>query len=133
MNTVKISSVLAVAILALTSSASAQSVITRFEFIDAGGIASGPVHQITGAVGQSIIGQASSATFTINAGFWFDGTSTPPGDPRDFNGDGVVDPDDLADFINGFFSQPADPRTDFNGDGVVDPDDLADYISAFFG
>ncbi len=51
----------------------------------------------------------------------------------DFNGDGVVDPDDLSDFISGFFSQPADIRTDFNGDGVVDPDDLSDFISAFFG
>ncbi|MFN7022845.1 MAG: hypothetical protein ACK4WH_16220, partial [Phycisphaerales bacterium] len=51
----------------------------------------------------------------------------------DFNGDGSIDPDDLADFIAGFFSNPADPRTDFNGDGVIDPDDLADFIAAFFG
>lgn len=53
-------------------------------------------------------------------------------DPADFNRDGIVDPDDLADFISGFFSTPADPRCDFNGDGLVDPDDLADYIVAFF-
>ena len=50
----------------------------------------------------------------------------------DFNGDGVTDPDDLADFIGGFFSVPPDTRTDFNADGVIDPDDLADFIGAFF-
>ncbi len=54
-------------------------------------------------------------------------------DPADFNLDGVVDPDDLSDFIAGFFGSPANPNTDFNGDGVVDPDDLSDYIAAFFG
>ncbi len=51
----------------------------------------------------------------------------------DFNGDGTIDPDDLADFIAGFFGSPPDIRTDFNGDGVIDPDDLADFIAAFFG
>jgi len=54
------------------------------------------------------------------------------GSTTDFNGDGVTDPDDLADFIGGFFSMPVDARTDFNGDGVIDPDDLADFIGAFF-
>jgi len=49
----------------------------------------------------------------------------------DFNNDGNVDPDDLADFIGAFFSGGA--GTDFNGDGTVDPDDLADYIGAYFG
>jgi len=52
--------------------------------------------------------------------------------PCDFDGNGAIDPDDLADFIGGFFTIPSDPRTDFNHDGVVDPDDLADYIGAFF-
>ena len=50
----------------------------------------------------------------------------------DFNGDGTLDPDDLADYITAFFSVPASPTADFNGDGTVDPDDLADYITAFF-
>jgi hypothetical protein len=51
----------------------------------------------------------------------------------EFNGDGVVNPDDLADFIAGFFSQPPLPETDFDGNGIVNPDDLADYIAVFFG
>ena len=52
-------------------------------------------------------------------------------DMRDVNFDGVVDPDDLADFINLYFS--GDLRADFNLDDGVDPDDLADYVAAFFG
>jgi len=50
----------------------------------------------------------------------------------DFNRDGNLDPDDLADYITAFFSVPAPLSADFNGDSVVDPDDLADYITAFF-
>jgi len=50
----------------------------------------------------------------------------------DFNHDGTLDPDDLADFIGAFFSQPPLAGADYNGDGIVDPDDLADYIGAFF-
>ena len=50
----------------------------------------------------------------------------------DFNGDGNLDPDDLADYIGAFFSSPPLDGSDFNGDGLTDPDDLADYISEFF-
>jgi len=50
----------------------------------------------------------------------------------DFNLDGNLDPDDLADYISAFFSQPPAQAADFNQDGIVDPDDLADYITAFF-
>ena len=50
----------------------------------------------------------------------------------DFNSDGNLDPDDLADYISCYFSNPPCARADFNTDGVADPDDLADFISAFF-
>ncbi len=56
----------------------------------------------------------------------------PPVCPTDFNGDGVSDPDDLSDFITGFFTVPPDPRNDFNSDGAIDPDDLSDFITGFF-
>ncbi len=49
----------------------------------------------------------------------------------DFNADGVLDPDDLADFIACYFSQPC-AQADFNNDGFIDPDDLADFIGDFF-
>ena len=52
--------------------------------------------------------------------------------PADFNGDRVLDPDDLADYIGCYFGTPQCSGADFNGDGVVDPDDLADFITAFF-
>ncbi len=55
-----------------------------------------------------------------------------PSCPADFNNDGVLNADDLADFITGYFDTPAEPRTDFNGDGVINADDLADYITAYF-
>ena len=50
----------------------------------------------------------------------------------DFNNDGELNPDDLADFIGAFFSQPPGAGSDFNNDGATDPDDLADFIGAFF-
>ncbi len=51
----------------------------------------------------------------------------------DYNGDGVLDPDDLSDYIACYFSQPPCDRADWNGDSFTDPDDLSDYISAYFG
>ncbi len=56
----------------------------------------------------------------------------PAACPADFNLDGVLNPDDLADFIAAYFTQPPATGSDFNGDGATDPDDLADYIGAFF-
>ncbi|MBL8758965.1 MAG: hypothetical protein JNK35_11105 [Phycisphaerae bacterium] len=51
----------------------------------------------------------------------------------DFNNDGNIDPDDLSDFIAGYFALPSAPETDLNCDGVIDPDDLSDYLGLFFG
>ncbi len=116
--------------MALPSIASAQISITHAIFADACGEASSPAFQLTGALGQSVAGRATSPTFTINAGFWTPGPLVTC--RADFNGDGNVDPDDLADYITGFFSVPPSPGADFNGDGNVDPDDLADYITGFF-
>lgn len=60
------------------------------------------------------------------------GLTVGPTCAADFNTDGVLDPDDLADYIGAFFSQPPGIGSDFNDDGVTDPDDLADFIGAFF-
>ncbi|MFN0011646.1 MAG: hypothetical protein ACKVS8_08395 [Phycisphaerales bacterium] len=56
----------------------------------------------------------------------------PPPCPLDFNLDGVINPDDLGDYITGYFQVPSDPLTEFNGDGVINPDDLGDYITGYF-
>jgi len=80
----------------------------------------------------------SSTNCALIAGSRFAGGGTncatgcrPPCRP-DFNRDGVLDPDDLADYISCFFSNPPCAAADYNGDALADPDDLADFISAFF-
>jgi len=50
----------------------------------------------------------------------------------DLNTDGVLDPDDLADFIACYFTSPPCAVADYDGDGETDPDDLSDYISGYF-
>ncbi len=50
----------------------------------------------------------------------------------DFNRDGVLNADDLSDYITGYFNDPSDPATDFNRDGIINADDLSDYITAYF-
>ncbi len=59
-------------------------------------------------------------------------TVSPPPCPADFNADGVLNSDDLSDFITGYFDTPPDPRCDFNTDGVINADDLGDFITAYF-
>jgi hypothetical protein len=53
--------------------------------------------------------------------------------PADFNQDGGLDSDDLADFVACFFAAPEPCAfADVDGNGRIDPDDLADYIVRFF-
>ncbi len=52
--------------------------------------------------------------------------------PGDFNIDGFLDPDDLADLIACFFQPQPCSEADINEDGVINPDDLADGIGAYF-
>ena len=56
----------------------------------------------------------------------------PPLCTADFNADGELNPDDLADFIGCYFAEPSCAAADFNTDAEVNPDDLADFIGAFF-
>ncbi|MGD9689440.1 MAG: hypothetical protein AB7K52_07465 [Phycisphaerales bacterium] len=69
---------------------------------------------------------------TIQAAVGFARPGVVPPCPADFNGDGNVDPDDLGDFINCYFSVPPCDGADFNGDGNIDPDDLGDFINVYF-
>jgi photosystem II stability/assembly factor-like uncharacterized protein len=50
----------------------------------------------------------------------------------DFDNNGILNPDDLSDFITEFFLTPPGPRADFDNNGITNPDDLADFIAAFF-
>jgi hypothetical protein len=47
----------------------------------------------------------------------------------DWNGDGVVDFNDLLEYLNDYNAQ--NPRADLNADGVVDFNDLLDYINLY--
>ena len=56
----------------------------------------------------------------------------------DSNRDGLLNPDDLGDFITEYFTPEEflDPASkinrDFNGDGVVNPDDLGDFVMNYY-
>ena len=56
----------------------------------------------------------------------------------DTNRDGLLNPDDLGDFITEYFTpvEFLDPNSkidrDFNHDGVVDPDDLGDFVMNYY-
>jgi hypothetical protein len=51
----------------------------------------------------------------------------------DFNADGTLNPDDLADFIACYFNPSAGcAPTDVDLNGTINPDDLSDYITLFF-
>jgi len=87
---------------------------------------------MAGTAGQPDVGYlVGEGGLEFSSGFWSD-----EGDNElctaDFNTDGLVSPDDLSDYIAGFFEEPANPATDVNHDGVVNPDDLSDYIGLFF-
>ncbi|MGQ0628039.1 MAG: PA14 domain-containing protein [Phycisphaerales bacterium] len=58
---------------------------------------------------------------------------TRPVCPADFNGDGIVEPGDLDEFITTYFTDPpGNAAADFNNDGLVEPGDLDELITAFF-
>ena len=50
----------------------------------------------------------------------------------DFTGDGLVDADDLGDYITQYFGAFRRSYIDFNHDGNFDADDLGDFITAYF-
>ncbi|MGQ0628210.1 MAG: hypothetical protein ACT4PL_08960, partial [Phycisphaerales bacterium] len=74
--------------------------------------------------GDGVAGGSGTITFSI----------APPLCPTDINGDGVVEPGDLDEFITAYFSDVAAERArcDFNADGFIEPGDLDEFITAFF-
>jgi len=86
-----------------------------------------------GTSATSIDSQSIGTGNTARTAVFTPGQSNcPSGCAPDFNGDGTLDPDDLADFINAFFAQPPNPAADYDNSGSVDPDDLSTYITEFF-
>ncbi len=120
--------------LTLAAPASAQLTV-RWSTVDAGGgrTASTPPTPLTlaSAIAQPDASTLSGGAFTLRGGFLPARRQSPPC-PADFNGDGVLDPDDLSDYIACFFNLPPCDQGDINADGFIDPDDLSDYIGQFF-
>ena len=48
----------------------------------------------------------------------------------DYNGDGVVNVQDIFDFLSGWFA--GNPRADTNGDGTISVQDIFDFLSDWF-
>jgi len=120
----------------LASAALAQPAI-RWSTIDSGGgrIAStdGTI-TLRSTIGQIDAGPRAGGSLLLKGGYWPGALppAPPPPCPADFNSDGNLDPDDLADYIACFFDTPPCPAADLSGDGTIDPDDLSDYIGLFF-
>ena len=127
--------------------ASAQVYSITWNTVDCGGgtsqgtePVSGSVFSLSATIGQHDAGAAlvgaspAGSTFSLTGGFWGAAPSTAPPPPclADFNADGLLNPDDLADYINAFFNEPPDAAADFNADDLINPDDLSDYINAYF-
>jgi murein tripeptide amidase MpaA len=74
----------------------------------------------TGAIVEAAVDECSA--FALNC------PATPPC-LADWNGDGVVDFNDLLDYLNDF--NAGNPRADLNGDGVVDFNDLLEFLNHY--
>jgi hypothetical protein len=140
-----------VAALACCSSAHGQTFEIVSHVIAGGGgtstgvSAGGTAFSLSGTIGQHDAGpssgpmtgvSSSGVTYSLTGGFWAGAVVPPPACPADFNSDGFVNPDDLADFITCFFLDVQFPGfcadADFNQDEFRNPDDLADFITTFF-
>jgi len=80
---------------------------------------------------QSFLNNGAAADTSVAWDDAFFGAAAPSCVP-DYNGDGALDPDDLADYIACYFTAPPCSRADVNDDGNADPDDLSDFIAAYF-
>ena len=59
-----------------------------------------------------------------------DATIFVGGCPADYNGDGLLNVQDIFDFLAGWFSN--DPSADFNGVGGLGVQDIFDFLAAWF-
>jgi hypothetical protein len=98
-------------------------------------ITSGTVGPAAGVLDSPELAEAPTDVVVMDDFIYGEPVAAPPC-LADFNSDGWVDPDDLADFITCFFLDVQFPgfcaEADFNGDTFRDPDDLADFITTFF-
>jgi hypothetical protein len=83
--------------------------------------------------GSARAAAADEAVVQAGAGFDALFLSAPGAScPADHDLDGTVDAGDLTGFITDFFATPRSHSCDINGDGLLNPDDLSEYIVIFF-
>jgi hypothetical protein len=97
-----------------------------------------------GALGSALGSSVGDPDYNVRADIDFDGDVDSAdrstllslldflGCPPDFNCDGVLNCDDLSDYIAAYFESPPPEIADYDADGAVTPDDLSDYITDYF-
>jgi hypothetical protein len=110
------------------AAATAQPEMSAYTIDAGGGTSAGAgVLRLTGTVGQPDVGELiGSGGLALVGGFWglYGGPCT-----ADLNQDGVVDFNDLLEFLNLY--NAGSLLVDFNGDGVIDFNDLLEYLNIY--
>jgi hypothetical protein len=126
--------------IAIPSVAWAQPTIPWYTIDGGGGTSSGGAVVLSGTIGQPDAGVVmSNGQVSLAGGFWpgATGTGSPPCPgrgpgacgPADWNEDGVVDFNDLLEFLNRYNTQ--DACADLNADGVIDFNDFLEYVNIY--
>ena len=117
------------ALLALTSTAHAQTYDLTWNTVDGGGASStGGVYELTGTIGQPDAGMLSGGIFTLKGGFW---GGIPGPCFGDLNNDRKVDLADLAALLADYGCNTGNCASDLTGDGNTDLGDLAAQLAVY--
>src|SRR5262245_59934280 len=87
-------------LMAAAAGASADPTLTRSVIACGGCQSAGGTYTLTGTIGQPLAGGAlSSGSVSLSSGFW-----APSGCPADADGNGQIQPADVATFVSIWFS-----------------------------
>ena len=112
------------------STARAQPYTIDWYTVDGGGgdLVGGPF-LLSGTVGQHDAGgPLVGGGFVLTSGYWASGVVPPPC-LADFNGDGLIDFFDIAEFLDAFSNQI--PSADLTNDGLFDFFDVVLFLDLF--
>lgn len=117
------------ALLALTSTAHAQTYDLTWNTVDGGGASStGGVFELSGTIGQPDAGVLAGGTYTLTGGFW---GGIPGPCFGDLNDDRQIDLSDLAILLADYGCNTANCSGDMTGDGNTDLGDLAALLAVY--
>ncbi len=98
-----------IAVAACASAARAQLDIPWHTIDGGGGTSTGGTYTLSGTIGQPDAGPTmTGGNYALTGGFWATGSSAPSC-VLDYNLDGVLNPDDLGDFITDYYTSPHIP------------------------